>query len=84
MRKLFFVATITFLFTSCSKEWSVADQNQYKQDCIAMAQGVPNGEEICDCGLQKAMKNYKSMDEAKAAVQAMNDEEVETFFAECM
>lgn len=73
-----------FALCSCAKEWSAADQNQYRQDCLSMSENIENIEEICDCGLQKAMSNYKSMEEAQKAIQNMSDEEVEAFFAECM
>ncbi|MDO5656065.1 MAG: hypothetical protein Q4G27_08000 [Flavobacteriaceae bacterium] len=73
-----------FALTSCAKEWSTADQNQYRNDCMQMAENIPNIEEICNCGLQKAMQNYSSMQQAQKAIQNMSDEETEAFFAECM
>ena len=49
-----------------------------------MAENIENIDQICECGLRKAMAEYRSMEEAQKAVQQMSDEEVEAFFAECM
>lgn len=73
-----------FSIMSCAKEWSTSDQNQYRQDCLSTAAEVENLERICDCGLQKAMENYKNLEDAQKAIQNMSEQEVENFFAECM
>lgn len=84
MKKLILPLVIVFSLISCAKEWTEAEKNQYRQDCLSMAQGIENIDEICDCGLRKAMEQYSSMEEAQKAVQNMTEEEVEAFFAECM
>ncbi|MXV37198.1 hypothetical protein GO491_00695 [Flavobacteriaceae bacterium Ap0902] len=83
--KYLIVLSLTLLaLTSCKTGWSVEEQQQYINDCMAMAGSVENAEAICDCGLQQAMDRYETKEEAEKAVQAMTEEELQALFAECM
>lgn len=73
-----------FALTSCKTGWTTDEQIQFKNDCLAMSQGVDNPEKICDCGLEKAMEKYKTKEEAEKSIQNMSDEEIQKLFAECM
>lgn len=80
-KSIFIYSFILFGLISCSKEWSVADQEMYMNDCLQFSE---DQKEICECGLKKAMENYSSMEEAEEAIKNMSEQEVENFFAECM
>lgn len=82
MKKIIYTLILTILFfTSCAKGWSIEDQNTYMENCMQFSN---DQEEICECGLKKAMETYKTMQEAEKAIKNMSQEEVETFFADCM
>lgn len=78
--RFFIFFCLTFLITSCSKEWSVNEQKSYLDDCLQFSQDQA---EICECGLQKAMNEFNSLKEAQTEIQNMSEREVEDFFAEC-
>ncbi|MGI9527072.1 MAG: hypothetical protein ACR2MS_08195 [Weeksellaceae bacterium] len=84
MKYLIVLSFALLALTSCKTGWSVEDQQQYINDCMAMAAGVENAEAICDCGLQKAMDSYESKEQAERAIQKMTEEELQKLFAECM
>lgn len=56
-----------FLSACSSSGWSEAEKQEYLQDCNEGMDDNPffNGEEFCDCSLEKLMEEYDSPDEIK-------------------
>lgn len=79
-KSIFIYSFVLFGLISCSKEWSAIDQKTYLDDCLKYSQ---DQSEVCECGLQKAMQEFNSLEEAEIKIQKMSEREVEDFFAEC-
>lgn len=83
--RFFVVLGMVLLLGACSEnKWSEEDQQVYLKDCLQMAAGTENAEEVCDCGLQKSMEKFASKKEAEREVRLMTEEELEAFYADCL
>jgi hypothetical protein len=76
MKQLMIVAFILALFTNCNNsggltaKWSSEDRQKGLKSCIDGAEGQLDEatvKKLCNCALEKAMKKYKTYDEADAA-----------------
>lgn len=84
MIKRFWLLVIVIIsLSSCATKWSTAEQNNFLKNCKSASPNTENIDDICKCGLQKAMDSFNTYDSAKKAISQMQVEEWEELFGDC-
>lgn len=85
MKKIIFCILGLVFITSCKEEsWKDSEQQKFIKDCIQASNGAEGSKEICECGLQKAMENFKTKKEAEQAIQKMSEKEIMLMYEDCL
>lgn len=84
---LAFLFALTFVFSSCTAEWTPEERTAFHQSCTAAAQasGEPWPKETCDCLTENLEKQYPNPNDMEALLDSLRLNPILLFdkFPEC-